>query len=417
MKICFIADANSIHVRRWIEYFCKPGNEIHVLSTRYCPTPLAGAAIHNLSGFGYGETATDGIGLGGKSGSSQRGYGGKISRFALSRAKESSLAPAAYFLYQTFALKGKARAIIERLQPDIVHCIRLPLEGYIGGLIGYRPLALTTWGNDMVYFARRNLICRWLTRKTMPQVSLYFADNLRDRYIAELYGFSPSSLAFITPVTGGLKLDELPIGRKDPSLMQAVRQKLGIDPQANLVVSVRGFKFYYSDIEPLIRAIPGIIAAFPDAFFVLKGDTWLPVYAHLQKLAGELGVAGHIRFTDRLSAEELSDYFTAADIMASVTTYDGCPISMLEGMAYGMIPVMSLHSPIQEWVTNGWNGYLFNPEDSADISRAMISSLKNRDNFAVMRQRNWDLLKDRADFYKNMKTAEEMYRRLVERKR
>ena len=417
MKICFIAEANSIHVRRWIEYFCQPGNEIHVLSTRYCPTPMEGATIHNLSKFGYGETAVDGIGVKESSIQPRRSYTGGIGRFALARAKESALAPAAYFLYQTFALKSKAEAIIKRLQPDIVHCIRLPLEGYIGGLIGYRPLALTTWGNDMVYFARRYLLCRWLTRKAMPKVDLYFADNLRDKYIAELYGFSPSSLTFVTPVTGGLKLDELPIGHKDPAVMRAARQKLGISPEANVITSVRGFKFYYSDIEPLIRAIPSITSIFPDTLFVLKGDTRLPVYSHLQKLAVKLGVEKNIRFTDRLGAEELTDYFTASDIMASVTTYDGCPISMLEGMAYGMIPVMSLHSPIQEWVTHGGNGYLFNPEDPEDIARAIVSALDNQDGFEVMRQRNWDLLKERADFYSNMKTAEEMYCRLVERKR
>jgi glycosyltransferase involved in cell wall biosynthesis len=128
-------------------------------------------------------------------------------------------------------------------------------------------------------------------------------------------------------------------------------------------------------------------------------------------------VGEHIRFTDRFTAEELTDYFTASDIMVSVTTYDGCPVSMLEGMAYGLIPVMSLHSPIQGWVTEGGNGYLFNPKDPQDIAQTLIRALSNRENFEVMRQRNWDILSERADYDKNMKTAEEMYYRLIERKK
>ena len=48
MKICFIADANSIHARRWIEYFCKPENEIFILSTVKNPEPIAGADIYDL---------------------------------------------------------------------------------------------------------------------------------------------------------------------------------------------------------------------------------------------------------------------------------------------------------------------------------------------------------------------------------
>jgi glycosyltransferase involved in cell wall biosynthesis len=416
MKICFIADANSIHARRWIEYFCESENEVHILSTRYCPTPLARATIHNLSKFKYGERATDGIGIN-EGLSPAKQSRSRIGRLVLVRAKESERAPLAYFLYQSFRLKGKAEAIIKKLQPDLIHCIRLPLEGYIGGLIGYRPLALTTWGNDMVYFAQKSRLCRWLTKKAMSQVDLYFADSLRDKYIAELYGFSPSSLTIITPVTGGLKLKELPLYRKEPQAMQTARQKLGISPEANLIISVRGFKFFYSNIKPLVKAIPNIVKSFPNTLFVLKGDTQLPVYSHLKRLARELSVGEHIRFTDRFTAEELTDYFTASDIMVSVTTYDGCPVSMLEGMAYGLIPVMSLHSPIQGWVTEGGNGYLFNPKDPQDIAQTLIRALSNRENFEVMRQRNWDILSERADYDKNMKTAEEMYYRLIERKK
>lgn len=195
--------------------------------------------------------------------------------------------------------------------------------------------------------------------------------------------------------------------------MQAARQKLGIDPDANLLISVRGFRNFYIYTEALVKAIPQIIQVFPNTIFVLKGDTRTRGYLQLRKLAEYLGVEKYIRFTDRLSVKELIDYFTASDIMVSVTLYDGCPVSMLEGMAYGLIPVMSIHSPIQEWITDGVNGYLFNPRDPEDIAQAIIRALRNRDNFEVMRKRNWDMLKERADYYKNMQLAEEMYHRVI----
>ena len=89
---------------------------------------------------------------------------------------------------------------------------------------------------------------------------------------------------------------------------------------------------------------------------------------------------------------------------------------MLECMAYGIIPIMSNHSPIQEWVTDGQNGYLFNPRDPENIGQVIVKALKNKDNFEVMRQRNWALLEERADYYKNVKIAEELYRKVVKRK-
>lgn len=258
MKICFIADGNSIHSRRWIEYFCKPGNEVHILSTTFCTNRMKGCTIHNLPQSGKGE-----------------GNIGKIAKYAiLQRVRESELFPIVYvllLLYRTFRLANKAKTIIEKLQPDLVHCLRLPIEGYIGGLVGYQPLALSTWGNDMVYFAQKNSICRWLTRKAMSQASLYFADSLRDKYIAETYGFSSSNLTLEVPVTGGLKLKEFPMYQKGSSIRQAAKQKLGINPRTNLLVSLRGFKFFYVNTEALVKAIPKITKVFPNTIFVLKG--------------------------------------------------------------------------------------------------------------------------------------------------
>ena len=418
MKICFIAEANSIHVRRWIEYFCKPENEIHILSTRYCPTPVEGATVHNLFTSGRGNVAMDGIGIKQSSyppESLPKSYSSQIGHLIPRRVVESELFGIAYLLYRVFRLRNKAKTIIKRLQPDIVHCLRLVAEGGIGGLVGYHPLVMSTWGEDMVYFAQKYFICRWLTKKAMSKVGLYFSDSLRDKYIAEAYEFHPSNLTAIMPVTGGLKFEELPMYNKEISTIQAARQRLGIPPDANLLISVRGFRNFYIHTEALVKAIPQIIQVFPNTIFVLKGDTQTRGYLQLRKLAEHLGVEKYTRFTDRLNVKELIDYFTASDMMVSVTLYDGCPVSMIEGMAYGLIPIMSIHSPIQEWLTDGQNGYLFNPRDPGDIAQAIVRALRNKDNFEAMRKRNWAQLEQRADYYKNMKIAEELYYKLIKR--
>lgn len=416
MKICFIADANSVHARRWIEYFCKHGNEVYILSIAYCAKPVEGAILHNLFTSGYSNVTIDGIGVKESSCSPEsqlKSHSSKAGCLIPQRVVESELFGMAYLFYRVFRLRNKAKTIIGKIQPDIVHCLRLPLEGCIGGLVGYRPLVISTWGEDMVYFAQKYAICRWLTKKAMSNTSLYFSDSLRDKYIAEAYGFSPSSLTALMPVIGGLKLEELPMYHKETSTIQAARRKLDIAPDANVLISVRGFRNFYIHTEALVKAIPQIIQVFPNTVFVLKGDTQTRGYLQLRRLAEQLEVERYIRFTDRLNVEELVDYFTASDIMVSVTLYDGCPVSMLEGMAYGLIPVMSVHSPIQEWITDGQNGYLFNPRDPGDIAQAIVKALKNKDNFEAMRVRNWGLLRERADYYKNMEIAEEMYRQVI----
>jgi glycosyltransferase involved in cell wall biosynthesis len=211
------------------------------------------------------------------------------------------------------------------------------------------------------------------------------------------------------PATGGLKLNEFPLHRKEKS----VRAKLGVSPATNLMISIRGFKTFHVNTETLVAAILQIVAKFPDSLFVIDGAFQSSGYFRLKRLAERFKVANYIRFTNRLGRQDLADYLSASDIMVSVTFYDGLPISMLEGMAYGLIPIMSNHSPIQEWVSHGVNGYLFNPKDPVHIAETIIAALSNKEQFQKMRERNWALLEERADYYRNIKIAEDFYRKLV----
>ena len=50
MRICFIADASSIHARCGVEYFCKLENEAFVLSTLRNPQPIEEVKVYDLYG-------------------------------------------------------------------------------------------------------------------------------------------------------------------------------------------------------------------------------------------------------------------------------------------------------------------------------------------------------------------------------
>ena len=139
MKICFIADGNSIHARRWIEYFCQPENEVHIVSTTYCTSPVAGTIVYNLITIGEGSVEINGIGVGESTRAAESQSKQSISRVGRlvpQSVQRSELFGIAYLLYTVFKFKGKARTIIAKLQPDIVHCLWLPIEGYLGGLVG-----------------------------------------------------------------------------------------------------------------------------------------------------------------------------------------------------------------------------------------------------------------------------------------
>ena len=417
MRICFIADANSIHTRRWVEYFCKPENEVFILSTVRNPEPMEGVVIYDL--FTGKSVRPNAENITAESKWSLRSLlrrtpNNKMGNFIVLAARniyENAFISRTRSLYRTFRLGGNAKAIVKKLQPDLVHCLRLPIEGYIGWLVGYRPLVISSWGCDFVLFANKYLPFRWLTKKALNRADVHFADNIRDRYLAEIYGFSPLKLTAEVPGWGGLKLNEFPLHGKDSS----IREKIGVAPDTNLLLSPRGFISRFTDTRALILALPRVVESFPNTLCLLIGDMRSPGYLRLKTLVRKLKIEKYCRFINRLKYPEFLNHLAASDIIVSVSLYDGCSISMLEGMACGVIPIMSSDFPKKEWITDGWNGYLFNPRDPENIAQAIIKALGNKDNFEMMRQRNRHIVEERADYYTNMKVAENIYHELIKR--
>ncbi|MBE3065757.1 MAG: glycosyltransferase [Spirochaetes bacterium] len=61
--------------------------------------------------------------------------------------------------------------------------------------------------------------------------------------------------------------------------------------------------------------------------------------------------------------DELVRLLQTAVVSVSNLPNDGVPVSMLEAMACGALPVMSNLESIREWITHGVNGLLFDPDN------------------------------------------------------
>src|SRR5436309_2186979 len=116
MKLCFLADAGSIHTRRWVEYFAGRGHEVHLLSMR--PASYARVTVHVIR--------------------PPLGRGG----------------------YLAAALA--ARRVVRALEPELVHAHYASSYGLWGALSGFHPLILSVWGSDVHDFPRQGPLQRRL---------------------------------------------------------------------------------------------------------------------------------------------------------------------------------------------------------------------------------------------------------------
>ncbi len=110
----------------------------------------------------------------------------------------------------------------------------------------------------------------------------------------------------------------------EPRDKQRLKAKFGVSEQRMLLTF--GLLGPNKGIETVIRALPAVIAAFPDLVYFVVGATHPTILrrhgeAYRTTLEGEaerLGVRGHVIFRDQfVTTEELCNYLQAADIFVS----------------------------------------------------------------------------------------------------
>jgi phosphatidylinositol alpha-1,6-mannosyltransferase len=120
----------------------------------------------------------------------------------------------------------------------------------------------------------------------------------------------------------------------------------------------------------VIRALPEILRAVPDALYVIAGPPNPPYEERLRDLARAHGVSDAVRFLGYVPSGEMADLYSASDVyvMASRTqsgddNFEGFGITYLEANACG-VPVVGADSGgVADAIADGETGYLVPPDD------------------------------------------------------
>ena len=122
----------------------------------------------------------------------------------------------------------------------------------------------------------------------------------------------------------------------------------------------------------LIRAMPAIVAAVPDARLLLCGDGNL---AAARTCIRELGLEAHIELPGWIDKHQRDRLLRHATLFVLPSHAEGLPMSLLEAMAGALPVVASAVGGIPEAVTNGVEGLLVPAGDVAALGQAVIALL------------------------------------------
>jgi glycosyltransferase involved in cell wall biosynthesis len=368
MRLCFLADPGSIHTQRWLRYFSAAGHEVHLINCS--PQPMAtfewpGATHHNIP--------TPAIRI--------RGLRGLVTRWARARG---------------------IKAFLRQLRPDVIHAHYINGPGWDAALANFHPLVLTAWGSDVLVDLRHGAWPdRILSRLALRRADLVTADSRQVMDIARPF---MKAHAQATLIRFGIDTRYFTPGEDG-----YWRGRLGLG-NSRVVLSARQCSRNYN-IDTIVEALPLVRQAVPDTRLLIKqlGQTDRDAYCiQLRARIGELGLADSVDFVPTVPYTEMPGLYRCADVVVSVPSSDGMPVSVLEAMACGTPVVASDLPALRELAGYGASLALVPPRNPSSLADALIQTLRSPDHVGAIAQ-NLATVRRVGDFETEMQRMGALY--------
>ena len=164
---------------------------------------------------------------------------------------------------------------------------------------------------------------------------------------------------------------------EDSNVLKELKNGLHINNDEKVVLFV-GYLAPWQGVEYLLRAAPLIIKENSKTKFVIVGNGALRV--KLESLSKELGIGQNVLFTGAIHYDKVPLYLNISDVcivLKRKMRSGYSPLKLYEYMACGK-PVIATNTEGFEILEQYNAGILVNPEDSEELSNAIVELLQNK---------------------------------------
>ena len=355
MRLLFVVDARSPIAVNWIEYFLQKDYEVHIVTT-YPSKQIQGASTFEVVPVAFSSAAVlNEQGQGRKAAGLMGGTTIKLRTLLRQWLGPFTLAPAA----------RKLSKILEEIQPDLLHAMRIPYEGMLSALVdSTTPVLISVWGNDFTLHAPTTPMMSKYTRAALQRAHALHTDCTRDLRLAIEWGFSRDKHSIVLPGSGGVQ-KELFYPPELNSIGEAADQidyrtednNKNEKKYGQSVINPRGFRAYVRN-DVFFKSIPIILKNKPGTHFICPAMAGEPM-AH--QWVQKLDISENVTLLPEQNRIQMSELYRKCRVFVSPSVHDGTPNTLLEAMACGCIPVAGDIESLREWITPGLNGLLFDP--------------------------------------------------------
>ena len=278
---------------------------------------------------------------------------------------------------------ARASGLVRRTKPGFAWCGELKPAGYPARWLRGRyalPYGVIVHGTELLLLEskmHRSRFRRWTARKLLGDAAVVVANS---RWTAER---ARSVLAALDQPTLGGDVRVVPLGTDQTHFRpgidpRPVRGRLGLEGGPWLLTVSR--LEWHKGIDTVIRALPAVRAAFPDAppRYAVAGVG--PQRPRFERLAVDLGVGDAVRFLGFVADDELPALYNAADLYVGASRrvellVEGFGISLLEASACGLAVVGGRSGGVPDAVREGETGILVDAGDPAAVAAGITRLL------------------------------------------
>jgi glycosyltransferase involved in cell wall biosynthesis len=362
LRLAFLSIGRHIHTERWLGWFARRGHDVHLLTIQ--PGPIDGVEVHDIK---------------------PRVRQPKPLRYALGLIK--------------------VKAILRRLNPNLLHTHFLTGYGYWGVFSGWHPFLLTVWGDDVYVTPHENALKNRLARRALAKADYVTGDSEDIVAACVELGARPDR---VEVVQWGVDFRKF----NSEVSSNSVRERLAIPEDAPIVISTRSFTQPYYNIDLIVETATRVRDRHPQVHYIMAGNEGDD--ARFRKRAEELGADAWFHWVGRIPHHELPAYLNAATVFLSVPSVDATAVSLLEAMACRS-PVVATDLPSAlEWIRDGETGVTVAPRDADGLADSIVRLLDDPGLRERVGRAAETEVRSRADHDRNMARVEEIYYGLAE---
>ncbi len=308
-----------------------------------------------------------------------------------------------------FGLARAKRLLRSETSPGILHYQWAHMPILDAGLVarlrvaGWRAVATA---HDFAVPAPFSSLWKWQARRFYKSVDAVVVHTAR---LAEQAG---AELSIPTSRLHVIARGDLGVLRGSPLSREEARARIGINGSGPLLLCFGMIK-PNKGLDHLLRAMPEVLGALPDARLVIAGEA-VEKFDRYAAIIGQLSIGpavitrlGYVRDHD------VGAYFQAADLV--VLPHTEISLSGVAWVALGFgCPIVGTNvGGLPDLLDDGVNGFLVPPGSPAALSQAIIRALHDPEQLACMGARGRERFEACHSWGRTANQTLDLYRRLM----